>query len=520
MAGLPDYQHKRDKVAGIKMRKNILTYLEETAARLPEKLAFSTGKEGMSFGELQSASASVGSYLSSKGAKREPVVIFMDKHPKTLAAFFGAIYAGCFYVCLDEKMPEARQRAILENVSPRFLVADKKNYARAMSLGVENTCLYEDICNTDKDCAALSAVRAEQCDTDPIYIVFTSGSTGVPKGVVACHRSVIDYTEALVSALEFEESTVFGNQTPLYFDAPLKEIMPTLKLGATTYFIPKVNFSFPIRLIEYLNEHKINTICWVVSALTQISSLGALENNAPKYLSTVCFGSEVFPRKQYELWRAALPNARFFNLYGPTEATGMSCYWRADRELFEDEPIPVGKPFDNTDIILLDDEGKRAEAGQTGEICIRGTCLTMGYYNNPEKTAEVFVQNPLNTAYPELIYRTGDIGRYNGHGELCFVCRKDNQIKHMGHRIELGEIEASAIKCRGVGSAACVYDGEGKRIALFYTGDISEQELSASLVDYLPRYMLPSILKRLEALPLTDNGKTDRRTLRRTAEKL
>ena len=502
------------------MRKNILTYLEETAARLPDKLAFSTGKEGMTFYELQSAALSIGSYLRSKGAYGEPMVIFMDKHPRTLASFFGAIYAGCFYVCLDEKMPEARMRAILDNVSPRFLISDKKNIKMAEALGVEHTFLYDDICETPVDSDTLSDVRQRQSDTDPIYVVFTSGSTGVPKGVVACHRSVIDYTESLCDAIGFSEETVFGNQTPLYFDAPLKEIMPTLKLGATTYFIPKVNFSFPIRLIEYINEYRINTICWVVSALTQISSLGALENNAPKYLTTVCFGSEVFPRKQYDLWRAALPEARFFNLYGPTEATGMSCYWAALRPLSEDEPIPVGRPFDNTDIILLTDENRRAEDGETGEICIRGTCLTMGYYNNPERTAEAFVQNPLNKVYPELIYRTGDIGRYNDYGELCFVCRKDNQIKHMGHRIELGEIEAGAQRCEGVRRAACVYDGEGKRIALFYVGELTEVELSHALSEYLPRYMLPSLLVRLEALPLTDNGKTDRRSLKERAEKM
>ena len=502
------------------MRKNILTYLEQTAARVPQKLAFSTGKEGMTFGELQRASAAIGSYLYGAGARDEAVLIFMDKHPRALASFFGAIYAGCYYVCLDEKMPEARMRAIIENVSPRFIISDKKNIKKAEALGVERVCLYDDISGVTPDREGLLSVRQRQLDTDPIYVVFTSGSTGIPKGVVACHRSVIDYTESLCTALPFTEDTVFGNQTPLYFDAPLKEIMPTLKLGATTYFIPKLNFSFPVRLIEYLNEYRINTICWVVSALTQISSLGALETSVPKYLHTVCFGSEVFPRKQYDLWRAALPEAKFFNLYGPTEATGMSCYWAAERPLSDEEPIPVGRPFDNTEIILLTDEDKRAVAGQTGEICIRGTCLTMGYFNNPEKTAEVFVQNPLRKAFPELIYRTGDIGRYNEYGELCFVCRKDNQIKHMGHRIELGEIEAASQKCEGVRRSACVYDNDGKRIALFYVGDIAEAQLSSALGIYLPRYMLPSVIVRLEELPLTDNGKTDRRTLKEAAMKL
>jgi non-ribosomal peptide synthetase component F len=344
--------------------------------------------------------------------------------------------------------------------------------------------------------------------------VFTSGSTGVPKGVVAAHRSVIDYTESLCEAIGFDENTVFGNQTPLYFDAPLKEIMPTIKYGATAYLIPKVNFMFPVKLCEYLNEHKINTVCWVVSALTMISSLGALEKTPPRYLTTVCFGSEVFPRRQYELWREALPQARFFNLYGPTEATGMSTYWRAERQLGEDEPIPIGVPFKNTDIILLSDEKTAVtEIGEPGEICMRGTCVTLGYYNNPEKTAEAFILNPLNTAYPEYIYRTGDMGKYNEYGELVFISRRDAQIKHQGHRIELGEIEAVTQELECVGRACCVYDSEGKRIVMYYSGECGEKELASELAKLLPRYMIPSEIIKMDRLPLTPNGKMDRRLL-------
>ena len=499
------------------MQKNILQYLEQTAARLPDKLAFSTGKEGMTFSEVNSGARSIGTYLSENGYYREPIVIFMDKHPHTVTAFFGAIYAGCFYVCIDEKMPRTRIEAIFSSLHPRVIIADKKNHANAASLGVERVCLYDDLAMHEADDARLADVRRRQCDTDAIYVVFTSGSTGIPKGVVACHRSVIDYTESLCEAIGFTQETVFANQTPLYFDAPLKEIMPTLKLGATTYFVPKMLFSFPVRLLDYLDEYRINTVCWVVSALVQISSLGALENRTPKTLTTVCFGSEVFPRKQYDLWRKALPDAAFFNLYGPTEATGMSCYWAATRDLDENEPIPVGRPFDNTDILLLDDDNRLSNEG---EICIRGTCLTMGYYNNPEKTEEVFVQNPLCRAYPERIYRTGDIGRINEHGELVFVSRKDSQIKHMGHRIELGEIDAAAQKHVDVRRTACVYDDTHKRIALFYVGDVEESALAAFLATYLPRYMLPAITVRLTAIPLTDNGKTDRRALREQATAL
>ncbi len=510
------------------MLNNILQYLEATVKEVPDKLAFSTGTEGLTFSELHTHARTVGAELLRGGYTHEPIAVLMDKHPHTIATFFGILFAGSFYAALDGDMPAARMGLILDTLKPRLLICDKKNRKTAQKLLDEGIfagelLLWDDICSaegrgiTEADEAALRAVRDRQIDTDPIYVVFTSGSTGVPKGVAACHRSVIDYTESLCEAIGFDRNTVFANQTPLYFDAPLKEIMPTIKYGATAYLVPKMLFSFPVKLCDYLNEHRVNTVCWVVSALAMISSLGALEKHAPKYLTTVCFGSEVFQRKDYDLWRKALPEARFFNLYGPTEATGMSCYWPA-RDLAPDEPIPVGKPFRNTDLMLLTDDGRRAGMGEEGEICLRGTCVTLGYYANPEKTAEAFVQNPLNPHYPELIYRTGDIGRFNDHGELVFVSRRDAQIKHMGYRIELGEIEASAASVDGVRAACCVYDAPGKRIALYYVGEVDPAALTATLRKALPPYMLPAFCEKLPAMPLTPNGKVDRKGLRERAE--
>ena len=500
------------------MLKNILQYLEVTAKRLPDKVAFSDGDRHLTFAEVQDASRRLGSYLAHSGYTHEPVLLLLSRSPMAIAATFGVIYAGCHYVVLDPDMPMARMEQIMATTHARVVVYDQKNAKKALSIkenGHFDGELYslEDAMATPADEALLAAIRQAQIDTDPIYVVFTSGSTGVPKGVVACHRSVIDYTEALCEVLPFSEETIFANQSPLYFDAPLKEIMPTLKYGATIYLVPKMLFSFPVPLCEFLDKHHVNTICWVVSALTQISTLGALETCPPKHLSTICFGSEVFPRAQYDLWRAAYPHAKFFNLYGPTEATGMSCYWPAVRDLAPDEPIPVGSPFNNTSILLLTEDGKPAPMGECGEICMRGTCVTLGYYNNPEKTAEAFIQNPLNHAYPEIIYRTGDIGRYNSHGELVFVTRKDAQIKHMGHRIELGEIEAAVSSIPGTGISCCVYDKEGKRIILYFTGDILPAAILRALRETLPRYMIPALCVHLPALPRTPNGKLDRKGL-------
>ncbi|MBP8989317.1 MAG: amino acid adenylation domain-containing protein [Clostridia bacterium] len=499
----------------MEMQYHVLEYLEQTVNRVPDKTAYSDGKDALTFREVYDESRAIGTYLSQEGLYHEPVVVFMSKHPKTIAAFLGVIYSGCYYVPIDDEMPLFRIELIFENLNPKAVICDEASVSSLLKLGYAGQVYrYDAINRTPEDSALLDQIRDRQIDTDPIYVVFTSGSTGVPKGVVACHRSVLDYIEALSSVLGLDEQTVFGMQVPLYFDACLKEIFPTLKFGATTYLIPKNLFMFPVRLVSYLNTYEINTLCWVVSALTMISAFGTFDKVVPKYLRTVAFGSEVMPIRQLNRWRKALPEARFINLYGPTEATGMSCYYEVGRDFEEGDIIPIGKPFRNTDLFLLDENNRVPKRGETGEICIRGTALTMGYYRSFDKTAEVFVQNPLNDAYPELIYRTGDIGCYNERGELLFISRKDHQIKHMGHRIELGEIEANVNRIDGVNMACCVYDQDSKRIFLYYVGDLTPGELMSALRDRLPRYMLPNAIEQLELMPLTTNAKIDRVALR------
>ena len=176
--------------------------------------------------------------------------------------------------------------------------------------------------------------------------------------------------------------------------------------------------------------------------------------------------------------------------------------------------IPIGRPFPNTGILLLNEDGKEVTQGEKGEICIRGTAVTMGYYRQPEKTAGSFVQNPLNKDYPEIIYKTGDLGYYNDRGELMFASRKDYQIKHMGHRIELGEIEGSVNCMEKIAGGCCIYDEEKKKIVLFYAGEVQPAEVLAFLKERLPRYMVPGVLRQVDRLPLTLNGKVDRMKLK------
>lgn len=543
------------------MRKNLLEYLYDDIDEKRDRVAFSDINGSLTFGELYDISRRIGTKLSRVGVYREPVAIYMDRCPAMIAAFLGVLAGGCYYVPLDTAAPAARVRSVIETSGARVMICGKENLEKSAELGFGGKILiYEDVSGSYKtgkvpaeekqrfvqgdddaeissksvglslgyakasdeavDDVALARIFDAQIDTDPAYIVFTSGSTGTPKGVVACHRSVIDYIEHLSEILEVDESTVFGNQSPFYFDACLKEIYPTLKFGATAWIVPREYFMFTVKLVEFLNEHKINTICWVGSALRMVSALGTFKTVRPQYLRTVAFGSEVFPPKELRAWKEATPEGtKYINLYGPTEGTGMCCFYRVDREFEDGERVPIGRPFPNSEILLLSDDGREVADGETGEIYVRGTCVTLGYFNNPGKTGESFVQNPLNNAYPEILYKTGDLARRNERGELVFVSRKDYQIKHMGHRIELGEIESVAGGISGVEIVACVYDSKADKIIMVYKGEAEEAAIVDHLKETLPRYMLPGRIVKVVRMPFTPGGKIDRKGLAETYTK-
>ena len=229
---------------------NVLEYLEHTVVRLPDKIAYANEEMGLTFGEVYHDSRAIGSYLNKQGYYNEPVVVFMKKHPKAIAAFFGCVYGGNYYVPIDEEMPRFRIDLIFDNLKPKAMICDASTLEMAKTFQFDGEImLYDEVSRSEINDEALADIRDRQLDTDPIYIVFTSGSTGIPKGVVACHRSVIDYIENLSEVLELNEDTRFANQTPLYFDACLKELYPTLKFGATTYIVPKSLFMVPVKLV-------------------------------------------------------------------------------------------------------------------------------------------------------------------------------------------------------------------------------------------------------------------------------
>lgn len=497
------------------MYNNILDLLENSCGQYPDKAAFGDADRDITFKELVRVAKTVGTLLADKIGVAEPVAFYMDKSVSAVCGMFGTVYAGGFYSFLDVKQPQARTESVLHILEPKVIFTDEENYTKISEYDTKaEIIVLQKVLEGSIDEEKLAKARKNFCDVNPLYVNFTSGSTGVPKGVVVSHRSVIEFISYFTEIFEIKSEDIIGNQAPFDFDVSVKDIYSGLMTGAKVQLIPKKYFSAPMMLMDYLADKEVTTLVWAVSAMCFVSVMKGFEYRLPEKIHTVMFSGEVLPIKHLKIWKSFLPNAKYVNLYGPTEITCNCTYYILDREFEDTDVIPMGKAFPNEKVFLLDgNDALVTEANVQGEICVGGTALALGYYKEREKTDQVFVQNPLNKAYNEMIYRTGDLGKYDENGDLIYVSRKDFQIKHMGHRIELGEIEAVTMAKEGVTRACCIYDHEKQRLILFYTGDSEKMALMKELRQALPPFMIPNSLVPVEEMPLNKNGKIDRKKL-------
>lgn len=493
--------------------KQVLEYLEKNDKN---KTAVICENESITYGELISKSKLVGSNLINKVKINEPVIVFMDKGITTLEVFFGILYSGGCYSLVNPEFPQNRIKSILNTLEAKYVITNIENYEKAKEVFNEiNIIKCEDLVSGSILESELENIRRSKLDIDPVYINFTSGSTGVPKGVVVSNRSIIDFIDVFTNLFDIKESDIIANQAPFDFDVSVKDIYSALCKGSTLLIVSKKLFSSPANLLDYLVINNATTLIWAVSALCLITTFHGLDYKVPTTVNKIIYSGEVMPLKHLKIWMDKLPNVRVINVYGPTEITCNCTYHEVDRSRTYVENIPIGKSFPNEKVFLLDEENKLVNTPNIpGEICVSGTCLSLGYYNNKEVTDKAFMQNPLNNKYIEPIYKTGDLAMYDENMDLVFKGRKDFQIKYMGHRIELEEIDTEVLKLDGVKRCLTLFDEKKSKLWCFYVGEVTKEDIISFLKVNVPEYMVPTKYVKLEEFTLTKNGKIDRNVLK------
>mgnify|MGYP003302805789 CR=1 FL=1 len=496
--------------------------LDQSAEKYVDKIAIVDESGEISFKELRRKSLTIGTAILNRTLKDNeisPVIVFLDKGINCIVSFMGILYSGNPYVPVAADIPMQRLEKIISNLNPEFIITDSKKIEKLDNIDLNGATplLFEELIECDRDEKKVYNKLNKVIDTDPIYIMYTSGSTGTPKGVTVSHKGVIDYVEWTSSTFGLNETDVLANQAPFYFDNSIFDIYGMLITGAKMMIIPEVLFNFQSKLPEFLSDNNVTTIFWVPTVIINVANTGELGKYNLPSLKRVLFCGEVMPNTQLNIWRKALPDVQYANLYGPTEITDVCSYYIVDREFEDHDSLPIGKACENMRIIIITDDNKKAEIGEKGELCVVGSGVALGYWNNPEQTKKAFGQNPLNTKYNEWLYRTGDIAYIDERGFIMYCGRKDHQIKIKGNRVELGEIETAAMCIDNVQNVCAIFDEEKERIVLFIEsdGEFKLRLVNKELLRYIPKYMLPTQIEVMKKLPHTANDKIDRVTLKK-----
>ena len=502
------------------MNIHVLDTFEKTVSECAAKIAVVHNAQSITFDELHKKSVCLGSHIVelTKGCVNTPVAVFLPKEIQTVVADIGIMYSSNPFMNLDVKTPKERIVNILNLIRPAAIITSSKLDKFFDGIELPKILIDQlDFNSLPISVSELNQRKSQLIDTDPFCLINTSGSTGTPKGVVLNHRSFFDFMTVSREKFGFDGSEILGSLSPVVFDIFDFELCMLMMFGSQIVLLDAMLAAFPARLLESLAANHVSFIFWVPSIMVNIANMQLLDKIALPDLKLVWFAGEVFPTKQFLVWYDKLPQTKFANLYGPIEITLDCTYYEVKERPLESEALPIGVPYRNTDVLILNDKDEKCGVEEEGELCVRGTSLAMGYYNNPEKTAAAFVQNPLNKSYPELIYRTGDMAYVRKDGNIIFKGRKDSLIKHMGYRIELGEIEHVVENDLKLVKYCCaVYHYEKKEIVLFYENDaeIADKDFRKEISKVFPSYMIPSVYIRMDELPRNTNGKIDRLLLK------
>lgn len=506
------------------MKRHLIEYLVETVKSKGNNVAVIENEIEISFHQIYQNICLIGNYILEKSdIINKPIAIYLPKSINSVIADLGVMISGNAYLNLDIKSPKQRIENILGLIKPEYIITTKDLLKDIESIYSSNQIILIDEFDFQQpinDFSLLERLKLRSIDTDMSCIINTSGSTGTPKSVALNHRSFIDFIEVSDEIFQFSQNEIIGSLSPVIFDIYSYELCMLISKGSCLVVLPENLAAFPIKILQEMQRTNVSFIFWVPTIMVNIANMDLLTKVNLETLKLVWFAGEVFPTKQFNYWKKTLSHAKFANLYGPIEITLDCTYFIVDRDFEDNEPLPIGIPYRNSEVLIINDQDKLAEKGEEGELCVRGGSLALGYYNNPEKTAKAFVQNPVNSHYPELIYRTGDIVALNDKNEIVFKGRKDTLIKHQGYRIEMGEIEHIVVNTlKIVKNACCVYNRQKKEIVLYYENveDIETAEFRKELMSCIPKYMIPNVFTRYNEIPRNPNGKIDRAYLNQKA---
>lgn len=498
----------------------VTDYLLQSAERLPEKVAVVDERQRMTYAQMLQEAECVGVRLL--GLPKAPVVLWLGREARSIAASQGVSLSGRPYAPLDIAQPPRRMKYMLELLQPAAVIVDEQHRAEAEKMiseaaftSLPQLLVYEEMIASvpsEAEKAALGEAAACRLPQDACCLLFTSGSTGRPKCVAVSHELICGQINENISIFGLDESQVRAGQVPLYFTmAAYDDVYSVMATGGRLLLLSSSYIMFPRKIMPYLRREGANTVFWVPSMMRLMLDAGALklpQKEMPD-LGFISFAGEPMPPATLEAWKKCFPEAKFVNRFGTTEIGLASFSFQTEGK----DSMALGKPIPGQRFLLLDEAGREVtQPGEVGELCLQGH-IALGYWGEPELTAKAFVDNPLQAAYPERIYRTGDLVRLAEGGDITYLSRRDNQIKHHGYRIELGEIETTAAEIPGL-RAACLHDSTKDELVLFYAGELDSREIKEELSSLLPRYMWPARLEKLEAMPYTGSGKIDRQALK------